>query len=130
MGLTRTSQFEWGLLYISTVYGPQRVLHEDKQFGPAPVKSPPICHELGGGFVNWSRSTNNSPMMITSKTVSMSHRNELMTIMKVFVFDCLLVPSSRLSHCFSSPDNDSSTSVLDSSSSWSSMIEIVSLQVI
>ena len=123
---TRTSKSVSGLLYISTPYSNRRVLREDKHFRPALVKSPPTCHELDGDFFHWRRSSNNSPIMTSSKRVSMSQRYDPNAVVNVFVFDRLPVSSSGEHHCFSSPINDSSTSVPDNNSSRSSVTDIVS----
>ena len=123
---TRTSKSVSGLLYISTPYSYRRVLCEDKHFRLAPVKSPPTCHELDGDLFHWSRSSNDSPIMTSSKKVSMSQRYDPNAVVNVFVFDRLPVSSSGEHHGFSSPINDSSNSVLDNNSSWSSVTDIVS----
>lgn len=97
-------------------------LHRDLHDGGAtPVKSPPTSHLFPAGILNCCLTRR--PRMANKRIVSRNHRPDHRADKHLFRFlrcgDCDLWYSPSC-HFFSSPIKESSTSVLEPASSWSS----------
>jgi hypothetical protein len=97
------------------------IVLEALHVGPAPVKSPPTCIRVLCADVSFSfhsvRSSSNRQMISINSEVSTSHQYRISPDASLSRLDRI----RRFAHCFSSPRDSSSSSVLDLNSSFSSM---------